>query len=76
MTRITEETGKFLKELLLDSQVPSFIKTGITSRLTALTPAELDARAAVATVKDATLSNAVRLAALQRVIDYYKGVLP
>lgn len=75
MTKVTEEAGVFLHGLLLARNTPTFVKDGLRARLAAPSVREAMLRSRIAIVQDSSQTQAARLAALQQVIDVFKGDL-
>lgn len=73
MTRVADEAGKVIHELLLARNVPQQIKDHIRNRLSTLSAREQTLRNAINVLRDSGQSQANRLAALDIVIDFFKG---
>lgn len=75
MTKVSDEAGQLLTGLLSNQSINPQLKTRLLNRISAPSAKEQDLRAQVAIFVDAGATIVARLAALDRIIDYWKGDL-
>lgn len=75
MTRVSDEAGKFIHDLLMNRNLTAQVRNRLLNRLQTPSAKETDLRNQIAIVKNTSATNAVRITALDRIIDYFKGDL-
>jgi hypothetical protein len=75
MTKVSDEAGQFLDNLLTNQTINPQLKTRLVNRIVQTNAREQDLRAQVAIFVDSGATIVARLAALDRIVDYWKGDL-